>query len=104
MNKQVITAAAAAIALTAALDANAVMVVGDANTTTVVTPTTTTITATNNATLTVTEPGEIEILLVGGEFAVDRIVGAHDRGRLGLPDRSFEAGEIDLSQAALVHH
>ena len=66
MNKQVITAAAAAIALTAALDANAVMVVGDENTTTVVTPTNTTITATKNATLTVTEPGEIEILLVGG--------------------------------------
>ena len=50
----------------AALRAGAVMVVGDANTSTVVTPTETIITATQNATLTVTDPGEIEILLVGG--------------------------------------
>ena len=50
----------------AALRASAVKVVGDANTTTVVTPTSTIITAKQNATLTVTEPGEIEILLVGG--------------------------------------
>jgi hypothetical protein len=49
-----------------AMRAGAVMVVGDANTTTVVTPSNTIITATQNATLTVTEPGEIEILLVGG--------------------------------------
>ena len=49
-----------------AMRAGAVMVVGDANTTTVVTPTNTIITATQNATLTVTDPGEIEILLVGG--------------------------------------
>ena len=53
-------------ALALAMDAEATMVVGDANTTTVVTPTDTIITATQNATLTVTEPGEIEILLVGG--------------------------------------
>ena len=53
-------------ALAFAMDAEATMVVGDANTTTVVTPTDTIITATQNATLTVTEPGEIEILLVGG--------------------------------------
>ena len=49
-----------------AMRAGAVMVVGDANTTTVVTPSNTIITATQNATFTVTEPGEIEILLVGG--------------------------------------
>ena len=49
-----------------AMRAGAVMVVGDANTTTVVTPSNTIITATQNATLTVTDPGEIEILLVGG--------------------------------------
>ena len=52
-----------------AMNASAVMVVGDANTTTVVTPTNTIITVTNvaaTATLTVTDPGEIEILLVGG--------------------------------------
>lgn len=53
-------------ALLYAMNADAVMVVGDANTTTVVTPTNTIITATQNATLTVTDPGEIEILLVGG--------------------------------------
>ena len=60
------SAAAAIAALSAPFAAYAVMVVGDANTTTVVTPTETIITATQNATLTVTEPGEIEILLVGG--------------------------------------
>ena len=60
-----ILTAAATVAL-AAMNASATMVVGDENTTTVVTPTHTIITVTNNATLTVTEPGEIEILLVGG--------------------------------------
>jgi len=56
----------AAVASLYAMNADATMVVGDANTTTVVTPTTTIITATKDATLTVTVPGEIEILLVGG--------------------------------------
>ena len=56
----------AIVASLAAINAEATMVVGDANTTTVVTPSSTIITATQNATLTVTEAGEIEILLVGG--------------------------------------
>jgi len=56
----------AIVASLAAMNAEATMVVGDANTKTVITTDSTIITVTNNATLTVTVPGEIEILLVGG--------------------------------------
>lgn len=46
--------------------AKAVCVVGDANAETTISPSNTIIKMTKNGTLTVTEPGEIEILLVGG--------------------------------------
>ncbi len=55
-----------ALICAAALDVGAVMVIGDANTITDMTPTITTLIVTNSATLTVTIPGEIELLLVGG--------------------------------------
>ena len=57
---------AAALICAAAFDAGATMVIGDANTITDMTPTITTLIVTNSATLTVTIPGEIELLLVGG--------------------------------------
>ncbi len=57
---------AAALICAAALDVGAVIVIGDANTITDMTPTITTLIVTNNATLTVTVPGTIELLLVGG--------------------------------------
>ena len=57
---------AASIAALAAIPARAVNVVGDANAETTVSPSNTVIKMTQSGTLTVTEPGEIEILLVGG--------------------------------------
>ena len=53
-------------ALALAQTANAVNVVGDANAETAISPSNTVIKMTQSGTLTVTEPGEIEILLVGG--------------------------------------
>ena len=64
--KLVIRHTSLVLAAFSACTANAVNVVGDANATTTYTPTNTIITMTQNGTLTVTEPGEIEILLVGG--------------------------------------
>lgn len=65
MNRQVITmAAAAAMALTA--KANSAVVVGDANAQTTYSDGSVVITMTQSGTLTVTQPGEIELLLVGG--------------------------------------
>ncbi|MBP5545507.1 MAG: hypothetical protein ILM98_15655 [Kiritimatiellae bacterium] len=57
---------AASIAALAAIPARAVNVVGDANAETTISPSNTVIKMTQSGTLTVTEPGEIEILLVGG--------------------------------------
>jgi hypothetical protein len=59
-------AGAAFAALSAAPTAKAVNVVGDANAETTISPSNTVIRMTRSGTLTVTEPGEIEILLVGG--------------------------------------
>ena len=59
-------AGAAFAALSAAPTAKAVNVVGDANAETTISPSNTVIKMTQSGTLTVTEPGEIEILLVGG--------------------------------------
>ena len=59
-------AGAAFAALSAAPTAKAVNVVGDANAETTISPSNTVIKMTRSGTLTVTEPGEIEILLVGG--------------------------------------
>ena len=53
-------------ALSTAQTAKAVNVVGDANAETTISPSNTIIKMTQSGTLTVTEPGEIEILLVGG--------------------------------------
>lgn len=57
---------AASIAALAAIPARAVNVVGDANAETTISPSNAVIKMTQSGTLTVTEPGEIEILLVGG--------------------------------------
>lgn len=61
-----IATGAAFAALSAATTAKAVNVVGDANAEMTISPSNTVIKMTQSGTLTVTEPGEIEILLVGG--------------------------------------
>ena len=62
----IIVACAVLAALSTAQTAKAVDVVGDANAETTISPSNTIIKMTQSGTLTVTEPGEIEILLVAG--------------------------------------
>ncbi len=61
-----VAAGAAFAAFSAAPAAKAVLVIGDSNAETTVSPSNAVIKMTQSGTLTVTEPGEIEILLVGG--------------------------------------
>lgn len=105
----IFVAGAVLAALSSAQTAKAVNVVGDANAETTISPSNTIIKMTQNGTLTVTEPGEIEILLVGGGGGAGKsfsnIANCHGGGGGGggvvhVRNHSVAAGEYPITVGA----